>query len=112
MDARGKPESGPESHAPVVLRRAADGIATLILNRPDARNALSVALMGELQRALDEISKDAAVKVVVLSANGPVFCAGHDLRELRANPGTAILRSASSRNARADAAHRPAARSR
>jgi enoyl-CoA hydratase/carnithine racemase len=87
MDARGKPENGQESHAPVVLRRAADGIAYLILNRPAARNALSVALMGELQRALDDIAKDAAVKVVVLSANGPVFCAGHDLRELRANPG-------------------------
>jgi len=87
MDVRGKPESGPESRAPVVLRRAADGVAYLTLNRPDARNALSVALMGELQQALDDIAKDAAVKVAVISANGPVFCAGHDLREIRANPG-------------------------
>ncbi len=87
MDVRGKPESGPESRAPVVLRHGADGVAYLTLNRPDARNALSVALMGELQQALDDIALDAAVKVAVISANGPVFCAGHDLREIRANPG-------------------------
>jgi enoyl-CoA hydratase/carnithine racemase len=87
MAARGKPESGPESSAPILLRRAADGIAYLTLNRPAARNALSMALMGELQQALDDVAKDATVKVAVISANGPVFCAGHDLREMRANPG-------------------------
>ncbi len=91
MDARGKPESGSEARElageTILLARAVDGIAHLTLNRPDARNALSVALMGELQQALDRIAKDAAVKVVVIEANGPVFCAGHDLREMRANPG-------------------------
>jgi len=91
MDARGKPGSGSEvrklAGETILLTRAEDGIAHITLNRPDARNALSVALMGELQQALDRIARDAAVKVVVIEANGPVFCAGHDLREMRANPG-------------------------
>ncbi|HZL60138.1 MAG TPA: enoyl-CoA hydratase, partial [Stellaceae bacterium] len=64
-----------------------EGIATLTLNRPAARNALSIGLMDALQRALDAIAADATVKVVVIAGNGPGFCAGHDLREMRANPG-------------------------
>jgi enoyl-CoA hydratase/carnithine racemase len=91
MDAHAKPESGsgPSDLArePILLKNAADGVVRLIFNRPAARNALSVALLGELQQALDDIAKDETVKVVVISANGPVFCAGHDLREIRANPG-------------------------
>jgi len=83
MDARDKT---PADEA-ILLRRDADGIAWLTLNRPAARNALSVALMGALQDALDAIARDTAVKVVVIGANGPAFCAGHDLREMRANPG-------------------------
>jgi len=71
----------------LVLRRDEAGIAYLTLNRPEARNALSVALMGELQAALDAVAEDRAVKVVVIAGAGPAFCAGHDLRELRANPG-------------------------
>jgi enoyl-CoA hydratase/carnithine racemase len=90
MDARAKPESGSGpgdlAREPVLLKNAADGVVRLILNRPAARNALSVALLGELQQALDDIAKDETAKVVVISANGPVFCAGHDLREIRANP--------------------------
>src|ERR1700722_6890841 len=72
---------------PVLLRRDEDGIATLTLNRPAARNALSVALMGAFQDAIDAIARDSAVKVVVIAGAGPGFCAGHDLREMRANPG-------------------------
>jgi len=83
MDARDKP---PANDA-ILLRRDVDGVAWLTLNRPAARNALSVALMGAVQDALDAVARDAAVKVVVIAANGPGFCAGHDLRELRANPG-------------------------
>jgi enoyl-CoA hydratase/carnithine racemase len=75
--------------APVLLRRDADGIAFLTLNRPQARNALSVALMTSLQDSLDAIAGDAAVRVVVIGGAGPAFCAGHDLREIRANPGRA-----------------------
>jgi enoyl-CoA hydratase/carnithine racemase len=72
---------------PILLQgRDAHGIATLTLNRPQARNALSMALMGELIGALAALSDDPAVKVVVLAGAGPGFCAGHDLRELRADP--------------------------
>jgi enoyl-CoA hydratase/carnithine racemase len=71
----------------LLLRRDADGIATLTMNRPEARNALSVALMSAMQDALDAIAQDGSVKVVVIAGAGPGFCAGHDLKELRANPG-------------------------
>ncbi len=70
----------------VLLREDRGGIATLVLNRPRARNALSAALISALQREIDAIARDAAIRVVVIGANGPAFCAGHDLRELRANP--------------------------
>jgi enoyl-CoA hydratase/carnithine racemase len=72
----------PDS-APILLRRDEDGIATLTLNRPAARNALSVALMTELEAVLAAIAADRSVRVVVLAANGPAFCAGHDLKEMR-----------------------------
>ncbi len=72
---------------PVLLRQDEDGIARLTLNRPAQRNALSVALMASLQEAIDAVAKDPKVKVVVIAANGPGFCGGHDLREMRANPG-------------------------
>ena len=70
-----------------LLRRDADGVAWLTLNRPAARNALSVALMAALDTALAEAADDPAVRVVVIGGAGPAFCAGHDLRELRANSG-------------------------
>jgi enoyl-CoA hydratase/carnithine racemase len=72
---------------PVLLRRDEDGIAWLTLNRPAKRNALSVELMTALQDQLDAIARDRAVKVVVIAGAGPGFCAGHDLKEMRANPG-------------------------
>lgn len=68
----------------LLLRRDAGGIATLTLNRPEARNALSMALMQRLLAELDAIEADEGVRVVVIGGAGPVFCAGHDLRELRA----------------------------
>src|ERR1700719_314044 len=68
---------------PLLLRQDREGIATLILNRPQARNALSMALMGDLLSALAALAGDPAVKVVILAAAGPGFCAGHDLKELR-----------------------------
>ncbi len=75
----------PIEHAPL-LRRDADGVAWLTLNRPAARNALSVALMSSLVEALDAIAADPSVRVVVIGGSGPAFCAGHDLREMRADP--------------------------
>jgi len=71
---------------PLLLRRTTDGIAWLTLNRPKARNALSVGLMAALDAALAEAGDDPAVQVVVIAGAGPAFCAGHDLRELRGNP--------------------------
>jgi enoyl-CoA hydratase/carnithine racemase len=70
----------------ILLRRDADGIAWLTLNRPAARNALSIALMQAMIEELAIIARDTAVKVVVIGGAGPAFCAGHDLRELRAKP--------------------------
>lgn len=71
----------------LVLRRDHGGVATLTLNRPAQRNALSVALMTALQAELDRIKDDRSVKVVVIAGAGPGFCGGHDLKEMRANPG-------------------------
>ena len=73
----------------VLLRHDADGVATLTLNRPQARNALSMALMSALQDALDAIREDPSVRVVILRGAGPAFCAGHDLKEMRADPSRA-----------------------
>ncbi len=72
-------------HAPPILLRADDaGVATLTLNRPQARNALSEALIAELSLALERIAGDNSIRAVVLAANGPVFSAGHDLKGMSA----------------------------
>ena len=70
----------------VLLRSDADGICTLTLNRPAQRNALSLALMDAVVAELDHIRDDPAVRVVILTGAGTAFCAGHDLKELRADP--------------------------
>jgi enoyl-CoA hydratase/carnithine racemase len=71
--------------ADAVLVRENDGpVAVLTLNRPAARNSLSEALLHALGNAFTEIAKDDSVRAVVLAANGPAFCAGHDLKELTA----------------------------
>ncbi|VVD97560.1 enoyl-CoA hydratase [Pandoraea cepalis] len=62
------------------------GVVTLTLNRPRQFNALSIAMLDALQRALDDTQRDASARVVVLAAAGPAFCAGHDLKEMRAEP--------------------------
>ncbi|KQW36626.1 enoyl-CoA hydratase [Rhizobacter sp. Root404] len=72
---------------PLVLRtRDARGVVTLTLNRPQAFNALSEALLTALQQELDGVAEDAGARVVVLAASGKAFCAGHDLKEMRAAP--------------------------
>jgi enoyl-CoA hydratase/carnithine racemase len=76
-----------EAEEPVVLRsRDTRGVVTLMLNRPQAFNALSEGMLAALQRDLDVIAKDESVRVVVLAAAGKAFCAGHDLKEMRAKP--------------------------
>ena len=67
----------------LLLRQDQGGIATLTLNRPGARNALSVGLMSALEAALEAVASDHAVRVVVIQGAGPAFCAGHDLKEVR-----------------------------
>jgi enoyl-CoA hydratase/carnithine racemase len=80
-----KPKKSQPSE-PVLLRADADGVCTLTLNRPAARNALSRDLIDALQTELDAIAQDKAVRVVVIAGAPPAFCAGHDMREIRANP--------------------------
>jgi len=70
---------------PVLLRTDANGITTLILNRPQLYNALSSALLIELQAAIGAIARDESVRVVVIAGTGNAFCAGHDLKEMRAH---------------------------
>jgi enoyl-CoA hydratase/carnithine racemase len=77
----------------VLLRRDEGGITTLILNRPRQYNALSQALLNELQVALDAIADEPSVRVVVLTGNGPAFCAGHDLKEMRTHTDKAFHQS-------------------
>lgn len=69
----------------ILLKQIKSGVVTLTLNRPSQYNALSGELLFALQKALDEISGDESVKVVIITARGKAFCAGHDLKELRSN---------------------------
>ncbi len=75
---------------PVLLSaRDSRGVVTLTLNRPQAFNALDEALLTALQTELDALAQDLSVRVVVLAAKGKAFCAGHDLKEMRAEPSLA-----------------------
>jgi enoyl-CoA hydratase/carnithine racemase len=78
-----------ETSAPVLLRERDGEIAVLVLNRPAARNSLSEALLLALSAGLTEIAADRSIRAVVLAANGPAFCAGHDMKELTARRGDA-----------------------
>jgi enoyl-CoA hydratase/carnithine racemase len=69
-------------HTPVLLRHDQAGVATLTLNRPEARHALSEAMIAALAVELAAIAQDASVRCVVLASEGSVFCAGHDLKEM------------------------------
>ena len=68
----------------IAERDASNGIATLILNRPKQRNALSLELLERLGAELDLLAKDKAIRAVVVAGNGPVFSSGHDLKEVHA----------------------------
>ena len=72
--------------APVLLARDARGVVTLTLNRPAAFNSLSEGLLEALQAALEGIAADDTVRAVIIAASGKAFCAGHDLKEMRAAP--------------------------
>ena len=68
---------------PLLMQRS-DNIAVLTLNQPERRNALSEAMLAALSNALTAIAADKSVRAIILAANGPAFCAGHDLKELTA----------------------------
>lgn len=70
---------------PILLRQDEAGITTLTLNRPGQFNSLSKSMLDALQSALDAIKQDSSVRVVVIAGAGKAFCAGHDLKEMRAN---------------------------
>src|SRR6266480_1751484 len=76
-----------EAERPLILRsQDARGVVTLALNRPQAFNALSEAILADLQREFDAIASDESVRVVIIAGEGKAFCAGHDLKEMRADP--------------------------
>ena len=75
------PVRSPSANA-VLLREPIGPVAVLTLNRPQARNSLSEELLAALTSELAAIADDSAVRAVVIAANGPAFCAGHDMREL------------------------------
>jgi enoyl-CoA hydratase/carnithine racemase len=70
--------------SPVLLRETIGSVAVLTLNRPDARNSLSEALIAELHEAIRHTGDDMAVRAVVIAAMGKAFSAGHDMKELTA----------------------------
>lgn len=71
---------------PLLEDRDDRGVVTLTLNRPQAFNALSEAMLTALGDAFDALAQDDTVRAVVLGASGKAFCAGHDLKEMRAEP--------------------------
>ena len=71
---------------PVLHTRDNRGVHTLLLNRASTFNALSQDMLAALQAALDFIALDASARLVVIAADGKAFCAGHNLKEMRANP--------------------------
>ncbi|MBU6494266.1 MAG: enoyl-CoA hydratase [Burkholderiales bacterium] len=80
--------------APLLLQsRDAQGVVTLTLNRPRQFNALSEAMLGALQQALEAVAADDTARVVIIGGAGPAFCAGHDLKEMRAAPSLAYYQA-------------------
>lgn len=76
--------AGAKGSTPLLLDRPQAGVAVVTLNRPETRNSLSLAMIDALHTAVDELANDRGAAAVVLAASGPVFCAGHDLKELTA----------------------------
>ena len=83
----------PTPETPLVLSERAGGAVRLTLNRGDRFNALSSAMIGALQREVDALAADREARVVILSAAGRGFCAGHDLKEMRAHASDAAWQS-------------------
>jgi enoyl-CoA hydratase/carnithine racemase len=86
IESASHPKMFQEEESLVLRTQDGRGVVTLTLNRPQALNALSEAMLAQLQGELDAIASDEAVRVVVIAAEGKAFCAGHDLKEMRADP--------------------------
>jgi enoyl-CoA hydratase/carnithine racemase len=80
------PANGMADLAPWVLQQHRGGVAFLTLNRPSHYNALSEQMLTALHGAMDALAADTSVRVVVLGGAGKAFCAGHDLKQMKANP--------------------------
>jgi enoyl-CoA hydratase/carnithine racemase len=76
--------ANPRLDESILLREDRDGICTLVMNRPQQMNLLTSEMLDALQEAFDAIAQDRRVRVVVLGASGKGFCAGHDIKEIRA----------------------------
>ena len=90
-----EPASTIDINEPLVIRENSpdsSGVVTLTLNRPKQFNALSVEILSAMQTELDNIAQDNSIQVVVIAANGKAFCAGHNLKEMRANTDAAFHR--------------------
>jgi len=74
----------PQAAQPVLLREDRDGVCTLTMNRPQQMNLLTGEMLSALQASFDEISRSKSVRVVVIAGAGKGFCAGHDLKEIKA----------------------------
>ena len=81
-----KAREAGKSAEPIILRHDDGAICTLTLNRPAQYNALSETMIDALIAAFEALAGEDAIRVVVLAAKGKAFCAGHDLKEMRANP--------------------------
>lgn len=77
----------------LLAQRDARGVYTLTLNAPRSFNVLSEAMMAAFQRALDAVAADPQARAVVIAANGRAFCAGHDLKEMKARPDVAYYQA-------------------
>ncbi len=75
-----------ENSEALIIRNDAEGISNIILNRPNAYNSLTIESMELIIEELSDISEDSSIKVIILSGAGKGFCAGHDMKDLRANP--------------------------
>lgn len=85
MQTSAAPREDAAAHSDLLIAASGDGVVVLTLNRPKQRNALSIGLITDLHQAIIEAGRDASVAAVVIAANGPVFSAGHDLKEMTAH---------------------------
>ncbi|HEU0209884.1 MAG TPA: enoyl-CoA hydratase [Candidatus Udaeobacter sp.] len=85
-ESASRPKISETKESLILRSQDARGAVTLTLNRPHAFNALSEAMLDELQRELDATAGDESLRVVVIGATGKAFCAGHDLKEMRTDP--------------------------